>query len=587
MTTKDSKQSGTALVETLYAMKGGRPQEWPDGHIETLIHIAAGFQFRETGVIEHLRRISAYVALLAEAMGWSELQVRLFQHASVFHDVGMVDVPGSIVNQEGSLSEDQKALMQKHAELGWALLQDPGTRLLEVASELAHCHHERFDGSGYPRGLSGEDIPVGSRILMVADVFDALTTDRPFKQAYPFVVAHEIVQAMSGSHFDPEVVEAMAMRREAFETACTQLASQGNLQRKGFRISARDAGTELFSIARDGYFSCPFCRELHARTLDVCPTFDIQLTDIHKLSGLVVDDRYKLRGALGVGGMGTVYEAKHLLIDRTLAIKFLEPSLAHDQETLTRFSNEARVFSTVGHPNLVEVTDMGKTPEGIPYMVMELLEGTDLARLMMSHGRLTPAAAVTIALEILRTLDAVHAKGIIHRDLKPENVFLTVAEGAVRLKLLDFGISRLVSGSKRSRLTQKGIVFGTPQYMSPEQAQGMDSVDERSDVFTIGEILYEMLTGREVFPGENNLAILTAVTRCSVTPPREIEPSIPPELEQVILTALERRPDERFQSAAAFIEPLASFAKADARWEPGAILDVDPDLVLPPVASIL
>ncbi|MBW2262774.1 MAG: protein kinase [Deltaproteobacteria bacterium] len=583
MPEKHTRKSATALVEALYTMKGGSPQGWADGHIETLIQIAAGYQFRETGVVEHLRRISAYVALLAEAMGWSELQVRLFQHASIFHDVGMVDVPASIVNKQGALGEDEKALMQKHTDLGRALLQESNTQLLEAASELAMCHHERFDGSGYPQGLSGMDIPMGSRILMVADVFDALTTDRPFKQAYPFVVAHEIVQAMSGSHFDPEVVEAVALRKEAFEKACASLASQGDLQHKGFRISARDETKgELFSIASEGYFSCPFCRELHPRTLDVCPPYEIQLTDIHKLSGLVVDDKYKLRGALGVGGMGTVYEARHLLIDRTLAIKFLDPSLAHDSETLTRFSNEARVFSTVGHPNLVEITDMGKTAEGIPYMVMEKLEGTDLARLMMEHGKLTPIAAVTIALEILRTLDAVHEKGIIHRDLKPENIFLIVVDGAVRVKLLDFGISRLISSSKKSRLTQKGIVFGTPQYMSPEQAQGKDSVDERSDVFTIGEILYETLTGREVFPGDNNLAILTAVTRCRVTPPRQIEPSIPPELEQVILTALERSQDKRFQSAAEFMQPLASFARADGRWKPGRILEVDQSRVLPP-----
>jgi len=582
MSGNDPQKTPTALVEALYSMQGAPPREWADGHLETLIHVAAGFQFRETGVVEHLRRVSTYVALLAEAMGWSELQVRLFQHASVFHDVGMVDVPAAIVNKQGALTEGEKALMQKHTELGWALLQEPRTGLLEEASVLAHFHHERFDGSGYPDGLSGEDIPVGARILMVADVFDALTTERPFKQAYPFVVAHEIVQAMSGSHFDPEVVKAVTLRQEAFERACTSLAADGNLQRKGFRISARDrSGGELFSITSEGYFSCPFCRELHPRTLDVCPPYDIPLSEIHKLSGLVVDDKYKLRGALGVGGMGTVYEAKHLLIDRMLAIKFLEPSLAHDPETLTRFSNEARVFSTVGHPNLVEITDMGKTASGIPYMVMELLEGTDLARYTMDNGKLTPIAAVTIALEILRTLEAVHDKGIIHRDLKPENVFLTVVDGAVRLKLLDFGISRLVSGSKSSRLTQKGIVFGTPQYMSPEQAQGKDSVDERSDVFTIGEILFEMLTGREVFPGENNLAILTAVTGCKVTPPREIEPSIPEELEQVILKALQRSPARRFQSASRFMEPLATMAASDERWEPGKILDVDPSQIRP------
>jgi tRNA A-37 threonylcarbamoyl transferase component Bud32 len=555
---------------------------WEDGHIETLIHLAAGYQFRERGVIEHLRRIAAYTGLLADAMGWSGPEARLVQHASVFHDVGMVDVPEAIVNKQGALSEDESRLVQGHTELGRELLSSVKSPILETAALLAWCHHERFDGTGYPRGISGEGIPAAARLLAVADVFDALTTDRPFKQAYPFEVAWEIVQAMSGTHFDPAVLGAMGMTRQRFEEVRLRLTKDGTLERKGFRISARDKSSEVFSIAREGYFDCPFCRELHPRILDTCPTYQIPLTEIHKLSGIVLDGKYKLRGALGVGGMGTVYAARHLLIHRRLAVKFLDPALATDQESLTRFSNEARVYSTVGHQNLVEVTDMGKTPDGIPYIVMEMLSGTDLARLIIDNGRLAPMAAVTIALEVLRTLAAVHAKGIIHRDLKPENVFLTAGDDGIRLKLLDFGISRLVSAGERGRrLTQRGIVFGTPQYMAPEQAQGRDDVDHRADIFTVGEILYEMVTGREVFAGENNLAILSAVTKGVILPPSELVPTLPREIEVLIMKALERKPKNRFQSAEEFMEPLRRIAGRDERFAEGRILDVREELVRP------
>jgi serine/threonine-protein kinase len=309
--------------------------------------------------------------------------------------------------------------------------------------------------------------------------------------------------------------------------------------------------------------------------VDVCPQAGIQLQDIHKLSGLVVDDRYRLRDALGVGGMGTVYEAVHMLIDRALAIKFLEPALARQRESLERFYNEARVFSTVGHPNLVEVTDMGITPEGLPYMVMEKLEGIDLARLMFTRKVLPTIAAVTLAIEVLRTLEAVHAKGIVHRDLKPENVFLSGDPGEETLKILDFGISRLIprSGEDR-RLTQKGIVFGTPQYMSPEQAWGRDEIDHRSDLFTVGEILYEMITGRPVFEGDNNLAVLSAVTRAEIASPRRIRPSIPEALDRIVMTALSKEPADRFADAGRFADALEELAREDERWAPGRILDL-------------
>lgn len=571
---QEHEKRGPDLVSSLYGMG---EDDGLDGHLDALIHLAAGYQYRESGIVEHLRRIASYVRILAEAMSWPEYRVALLEHASVFHDVGMVDVPETIVGKKDALTDAEMELMRKHTELGVSLLTGSEGPLMRMAATLAWCHHERHDGSGYPRGLAGEKIPMTARVLAVADVFDALTTSRPFKEAYPFEVAFEIVAAMSARHFDPEVVEAMDGARDSLQQCGERFATRETPSRKGFRISARDrSGGDLFAIAREGYFSCPYCRELHPRALDVCPALEVQLSDIHKLSGLVVDGKYRLKGALGVGGMGTVYEATHLLIDRELAIKFLDPSLARNRESLERFANEAKVFSTVAHPNLVEVTDMGTTPEGIPYMVMERLGGIDLARLLHRRGRLPVAAAVTVTLQVLETLQAVHSAGIIHRDLKPENIFLYRQDHSVRLKVLDFGISRLIPrGEDQRRLTQKGIVFGTPQYMSPEQAWGKDQVDHRSDLFTVGELLYEMVTGRPVFSAENNLAILSQVTRGEITAPRDLDPGIPARLERIILEALSLQPDHRPADARTFREGLLPLVQDEPGYEPGAILDLD------------
>ncbi len=549
------------------------------GYMETLIHLAAGFQFREKGIVEHLRRVSSYVAILASELGLPDPEVNLFACASVLHDVGMVDVPDPIVNKEGALSVTAQNLVRRHTVLGWALLEGSGVPLLDQAAILARTHHEWFDGNGYPDSLTGEAIPLGARILALADVLDALTTERPFKEAYPFDVAREIVRSLSKVHFDPQVVDAMDRRSGDFEVWSKATTGVAKASLSGFRISARDLNDgKLFSITQGGYFSCPYCKNLHARSIDVCPDTGSYLREIHKLSGTTIDGKYRLKGALGVGGMGTVYEAEHLLIGRRLAIKLLDPTLACDPSAVERFSNEARVSSTVMHPNLVEVTDMGRTAGGIPYIAMEYLEGTDLSVLIERHERLKTITAITIVLEILRTLEAVHESGIVHRDLKPGNIFLARSGDHVQVKLLDFGISRLLQHAQRvGRLTQKGAVFGTPQYMAPEQALGQEEVDQRADIFTIGEILYEMLTGRVAFEGSNNLALLAAVINDEVEPPREIVEDMSPEMEAIILRALAKAPEDRYQNARQFMVPLVQIASLDPRFVDGVLLDLPDD----------
>jgi tRNA A-37 threonylcarbamoyl transferase component Bud32 len=564
-------------LEILYVPEDVAAQGGPAaGHLESMVSLAAGYQFREAGVVEHLRRVCAYVGALAAANGWSARETSLLRHSALFHDVGMTDVPESILRKEGKLTEAEIALVRRHPELGRALLCEVDAPLLREAAALAWTHHEAFDGSGYPRGIRGDEIPAGARILALADVFDALTTRRAFKDAYPVDVAVEIIRKGAGHRFDPEVVAAFLECRGEIERISVDLATPDEPRRPGFRISARDtAEGEFFAAARDAYFCCPFCTELHPRDTEVCPISRDPLREIHKLSGCILDGKYQIRVPRGVGGMGTVYEAQHLLIDRRLAIKFLDADLARSPQCMERFHNEARVFSTVGHPNLAEVTDMGRTAEGIPYMVMELLDGCSLAQLMLAGRLFTPTGAVSLVIEVLRTLVAVHAKGIVHRDLKPGNLFLVGDLCDPRLKILDFGVSLLLSADeRRKRVTQDGDAFGTPEYMSPEQAKGRPDVDQRSDLFTVGEILYEMLTGRPVFDGSNPLVILSAVAACAIEPPGRYVDDLDPDLERAVLRALAREPQDRFQSAEEFLAPLLAFARRDVRFREGRMLDL-------------
>jgi serine/threonine-protein kinase len=272
--------------------------------------------------------------------------------------------------------------------------------------------------------------------------------------------------------------------------------------------------------------------------------------------------------------MGTVYEARHLRIGRRVAIKFLDADLARDEGNLARFRNEARVCSAVGHPNLVDIIDEGSTPEGIPFMVMELLDGLGLGEwLSRTRGRIPSISAVTLVLEVLRTLEAVHAVGIVHRDLKPENIFLHGDADEPRIKLLDFGVSLLqVVDDHGRRLTRAGDVFGTPQHMSPEQAQGRLEVDARSDLFSVGTILYEMVTGRPAFEGDNPLATIQAVAWGEYDRPASLVPGIDRRLTAVIERALQRHPADRYPSAAAFAADLETLAREDPRWRPGRIV---------------
>lgn len=281
------------------------------------------------------------------------------------------------------------------------------------------------------------------------------------------------------------------------------------------------------------------------------------------LVGIVLDGRYRVSRILGEGGMGIVYEAFHQRLDRKVAIKVLREDFSSRADVVERFRREAKSASRIGHPNIVDVIDFGDTPLGSSYFVMELLEGEDLADLLSREVRLSPSRAVSIAYQCCRALASAHEKGIVHRDLKPENVFLLERGGFPDfVKLVDFGVAKMTEldhteGAAGRKLTRTGMIFGTPEYMSPEQANGQP-LDHRVDIYALGIILFETLTGSVPFEGESFMAVLSKHAVHPVPPLREVWPGlrVSPELEAVVMRALTKQRDQRFPHMRAFADAL-------------------------------
>jgi serine/threonine-protein kinase len=264
---------------------------------------------------------------------------------------------------------------------------------------------------------------------------------------------------------------------------------------------------------------------------------------------------YRITELIGEGGMGVVYLAEHPAIGRRAAVKILRPGLTDNQELTKRFFNEARAANAIRHPGIVEVFDCGTLPSGVSYIVMELLEGENLAARMRRVGRMRHPDARRIAAQTASALAAAHTAGIVHRDLKPDNLFLVPDERDTSLemvKVLDFGIAKLGqdSGQGNSVRTRTGSVMGTPAYMSPEQCRGTREIDHRSDVYSLGVILFEMLCGRPPFVSEGFGEMVHLHISQPPPPPRKIEPTVPEDLERLILWCLAKEPDDRVQTMA-------------------------------------
>ena len=277
--------------------------------------------------------------------------------------------------------------------------------------------------------------------------------------------------------------------------------------------------------------------------------------------GTVVGERYRVLEAIGRGGMGSVYRVEHLMMKKELALKLLHPELGRLDEVAKRFEREAEAAARLDHPNIIAVTDFGRTADGMLFLVMELLAGASLAAEIRpggEHGHpLGTERATNILKQTLRALEHAHASGIIHRDLKPENIILVERDGQKDVvKLLDFGIAKITSGesSNKEALTQAGVVFGTPEYLSPEQAMG-EEADGRADLYAAGVMFYEMLTGRRPFEAASKVEVLSMHLTRDAQPMHKVAPDaqIPVALERIVERAMAKKRSERFADAAAFL----------------------------------
>ncbi|MDC0935747.1 serine/threonine-protein kinase [Pirellulales bacterium] len=269
--------------------------------------------------------------------------------------------------------------------------------------------------------------------------------------------------------------------------------------------------------------------------------------------------QYRLKQLLGSGGMGEVYLAEHEMMKRPCAIKVIRPEKAGDPKVLARFEREVQATAKLSHWNSIDIFDYGRTDDGTFYYVMEYLPGHNLGELVDMHGPLPPARIVYLMRQVCDALSEAHEQGLVHRDIKPANVFCAYRGGAFDVaKLLDFGLAKPMSSVESDvGLTQAGAITGSPLFMSPEQATGSDQVDERSDIYSLGAVMYYIAVGRPPFDYDRPIQVMVAHASETVQPPRELRPDLPVELEEVILRCLEKDPEDRFQTVAALSDALA------------------------------
>jgi serine/threonine-protein kinase len=280
--------------------------------------------------------------------------------------------------------------------------------------------------------------------------------------------------------------------------------------------------------------------------------------------GQILDGKYKVVGELGRGAMGVVYRGLHTALDRAVAIKTLRQEFSNDADLANRFQREARAASAIGHPHIIDVFDLGRTPEGLLFMVMELLDGKSLGQMLAERRQLPIPMAVDIISQVLGGLSAAHKSGIVHRDLKPDNIFVVDSEDHPNfVKIVDFGIAKQLTSRGRvdpkvSTGTLVGTVMGTPLYMAPEQAVGrVAAIDSRTDIYAAGVVLYEMLCGRTPYQGDDFAVVMGALLEGKYPSPRSLRPDIPAHIEAAIVRALDRDMAKRFPSASAMREAIS------------------------------
>jgi serine/threonine protein kinase len=282
----------------------------------------------------------------------------------------------------------------------------------------------------------------------------------------------------------------------------------------------------------------------------------------NEIVGTTLSGRYLVTRKVGQGGMGAVYEATHTLIGKRVAVKVLLEKYAQREAIVKRLKQEAQLASSIGNEHIIDITDFGNTDDGRTFVVMEFLEGESLAECLSRDPKLPEQRILRIAQQCASALAAAHAKGVVHRDIKPENIFLLKRKEMDFVKVVDFGISKSLRASSEEeeavRLTQTGMVLGTPLYMSPEQARGDEDLDARVDIYALGVIMYEAATGRVPFSGNNYLSVISQVLNEDPKPVREVRPDISEEFEAIVFRAMAKDREDRYATATDMVHDLSS-----------------------------